>query len=367
MLDEREESRRRGSDHTWYVLEEHCIDNGVLKDGRVWPGGRAVVGHRREYFPFAHPELVPAFSRLLEGDEGGVLTFANKWGLLGYDGLIHLDPGRIEWSPYAEPPWKWFASEADRQGGFLDIQIRPVLMSPAMETRPGAFVIRRAERKDGDPLPWIWAHAETVRRLLRLIALLKEGTEGDIDRYLDRIAVERRVPRRRTDILFSLFQVAVGIDPQEEVETDIRPPRGHSFSLNTSAMDEARQLLSRVIDGNLRDVRPSVTTPYPRPREGTRLQRSLSFSALLSVIYWHVSESAIGQRAYRQCAECDKWFEQKHGLQNYCPPDLEGTESQCAVRARQRRFIADHPDYYQKYRARRTLAKGGNGEQAREQ
>ena len=148
--------------------------------------------------------------------------------------------------------------------------------------------------------------------------------------------------RYRYDTVFSHFLFAVGIESQQEIVTDTNNPKFTTYRLSgkTSPMDEARDLVSMVLDRNLADVRPLVLRTYERAVTATGLQRDLSFGALLSVIYWHLSESAIGHRAYRQCAECGGWFEQTHALQNYCPPYPKGTESRCAVRARQRRFKA---------------------------
>ncbi|HEX9429191.1 MAG TPA: hypothetical protein VF944_02345, partial [Candidatus Bathyarchaeia archaeon] len=114
--DEIQPSWAQGFTHGWEVAEEYEITGGVL---------RGKGPSRRMYFPMMHPEIPGEVAKLRREDEAGVLEFARAYGSLGFSGLV----------------------PAERRCG-------------------------------GDPLPWIWAHAETLHIGLQLILFLQES---DVD------------------------------------------------------------------------------------------------------------------------------------------------------------------------------------------
>ena len=333
MPDKRIEARSRGSDGQWRVLRQYCIDDGILREGQVWPGGRSVQGPICYYYPFAHPELVTNVASLKKGDERAVLDFACQWGLQGYDDLILYHPG------WLEPDDK------------------------------GELVTRTEERKGGDPLPWIWAHAETVRRILRLIRLLAkcrdaessydkdtrqaEAPVRELETYLASIASPFSgmppLSSKTGDSIYTHFDLAIGIEPIETLP-DIRVASGVTVGARHHPEEEwdrmtpqmmAERIVADVLNGNLHGVEPLVRH---QRFEASGLDRYFAFPSLLSAVYWHLSDAAIGINAYIQCQwrGCGKWIQQEHGHQRYCPPKEEGKESLCSLKARQYRWEQSH-------------------------
>ena len=91
----------------------------VYADYEVLHGVLRPVGdlaHR--YLPPDHREIVDDIAKLHEGDDSGLLAFARTWGLLGYRG----DP------------------------------------------------------REGDPVPWVWAHSRNIRMVLDLTSICKRVT-----------------------------------------------------------------------------------------------------------------------------------------------------------------------------------------------
>src|SRR5207253_2488073 len=90
------EAERRRSTFLLVVEGEYEVRDGLL---RVTQCGRDEVV--REYFPMATRGVLGEFSRLPIGDEDSLCEFANRWGLLGFDGMSRA---RLGGDPVA---WVW--------------------------------------------------------------------------------------------------------------------------------------------------------------------------------------------------------------------------------------------------------------------
>jgi hypothetical protein len=237
------------------------------------------------YYPIAHPELVSALANLTNGDEQLVLDFANEWGHLG-----SAEPGSPDWPSGA------------------------------------------------DPLPWIWAHAETIRRVLQLINLIANGSGSKLEDYLDSIAMPYRpviensrytryeiVPDRYLEGLVEYLDTQV---------LDIWEPTPKSPLPQKSPQEVGREIVTEVINHHLAGVGTGLSYLYGN---GDGFERNWSFSNLLTAVYWHISNAATGTTQYRQCVGCGRFFDLKHGLRRYCPPDYGG-ESLCSLKARQTKW-----------------------------
>ena len=148
---------------SWPLFEDYRIEHGVL-----WAVGKQVG----DYDPLTRPELAAEFAKLLEGDEMGLLEFARKWGLLGWD------TSRV-------PP------------------------------------------ENGDPLPWIWGQVQTVRLVLKLYHYLQERDDEGLAKFLqahrtsvqfDRDIVVAKVPTFK-DPTFAF--AAGGREPKQLAEETI--------------------------------------------------------------------------------------------------------------------------------------------------
>ena len=97
--------------------------------------GKIVIGESQKHRfcdPFVFPELPARLADVEDGDEDGTLAFVQEWGLLGYSELFTSRASAAQRAEFDSSYGQW-----------------------------------------GDPLDWIWAHARTVRILLKLISLLK--------------------------------------------------------------------------------------------------------------------------------------------------------------------------------------------------
>src|SRR5215510_5062226 len=115
----------------------------VIRNDRLWPQGEI----KYKYAPMIHPELPTEIAKLTRGDNNAVLRFARRYGLLGYRCVVEA---MLERQPSAEHPiWR-----------------------------------ERLPENEGEPLRWIWGHANTITVCLTLNNLLQEGDETALQNYL---------------------------------------------------------------------------------------------------------------------------------------------------------------------------------------
>jgi hypothetical protein len=303
-------ARAGGSVHEWSVAQVYEIRHGTLSRdtsanyrlaersarGEDVPNSEYEALSPKRYLPFAFPNLPIELSKLKPGDEEAVRKFAEFWGALGY-------------------------------GGFPNESGRTNLSAP-------------------EPLTWIWAHAETVSRVLKLIRLLRDSGNPD------ETEIDRRIA---TGKLSAFIDSIKEPDPPGGIEFDMQPffnpalgyknfffriARGtesidyiHGYEHPDTPLDPPEVVGSYVahetINANIREISPRVIL------EGGKPARSHSFPALISVIYWHLSNAAVGGIGYRTCAYCKSWFAAHSGKLEYCPPPPgKKGESTCAYNAR---------------------------------
>ncbi len=332
MQDERLEAKSRGSESPWLVHKNYRVDGSILKEGHDWSSGfKMTPGSPEYYYPAAHPEIVPAVASLTKGNETAVLEFAHLWGLLGRDVLVRHHPGLL---------------------GHHDTSER---------------VAREEEEKGGDPLSWIWAHAETVRRILQLIRLLAKCKDAELydkgtrqaeapvkklETYLESIAIPfsgtRPLSSDTDPFIRTHFELALGIAPVVDMssygmhsEITVNawrdPEKAKRDPMTPQRM--AQEIVGQVISSNLVGIEPSMRWHFT----SGGLERTFILPAPISAVYWYLSDAAVGGKGYIQCQwrKCGKWIQQEHGHQRYCPPE-KGKESLCSLKSRQDRWTSSH-------------------------
>ncbi len=331
MLTERQEAKSRGSTDLWWPAETCEIRNGVVV---------ATSAFSRPYYPVRAPELVREFVGLRDGDEDAVRAFVGRRGKLGY-------------------LWQ-------------------EILRAGLPREP-----------ENEPLEWICAHARTVHDLMKLIALLwptqsaasSGQTASRLTSFVNTIVTARHTPETSTFLgrTYLAFQHALNAWPhsyvvyardlisgvqewipyygdssdwtteEAQLELEAALARGTSQGFDDShgdlvppkrlkLTDEearwlARHIIKDVTNRNLRGVQPKLVLEGA----GARPHVSDSYPSLVSAIYRHVADAASGRKEYRYCVyeKCGKLFHVTDQRQIYCPPEIEGTESLCAMKARQ--------------------------------
>lgn len=265
--EEHERSRQQGFVGYWSIAEGYEIRDGFL---------RPLGDRKREYMPAApeHEGVLTDFARLEAGSEGAVIRFAEKWGLLGYNELM---------------------VSCGNAGGTVD----------------------------GDPLPWVEAHASGVKTCMRLIEYLNQGSREGLERFLSSLPTDSRGDAEKVTLLvFHGYGPWTGTVP-------------HTVFKDSSPEHIARVLILTIVNDNLQTIHPRLMLAEP----GGKLALYHDFAALLDVIYWRLARIAVSSERLSRCAYCGQYFLRTHGRQQYCPPP-EGTksrESLCSRKARAHR------------------------------
>lgn len=198
----------------------------------------------RSYLPMGTPGIVSEFARVRPGNAKSALRFVNRWGLLGHGALA----------------------------------------------RDGS----------GDPLDWIFAHANGVR-----VALTIRKHIGDDDRLHDYLS----------DLGESPFGYGIGlhIEPASELASLVRP--------GGEIIGGAENVyLRHIINPNLRGVYFQLMDGAPSKAlaEIGRYHLVIKWDALISVIYRHLADIVTGHRV-RLCDSCGLPFRVTQGRQRFCP------------------------------------------------
>jgi hypothetical protein len=242
------------------------------------------------YAPMVHEEITGRLAQLTRGDEAGVLAFAREYGHLGYR-------------------------------TFLPVDVR--LLKP-----------------HGDPLSWIWTHAETLRFCLEISELLQDG---DVDTLKDLVGAQHVTltevekwykPGEVADIddvRFLLQQPSLdfrGLSPARMVtERDKVRLEYYNFPNMKWCRDlngltyKATLFRNRVINANIEGIRRALPGGSRRSITGRSYWQ---FTALIETAYWHLADT-LDRGRIKRCEECQAPFIQRDKRQRFCPPPASPT------------------------------------------
>jgi hypothetical protein len=278
------ESRSRAFATTWWIAEDYAIDGAVVRplvNGRPVDPLRGPEAKAKEYSPLSYPEIVGEFAKLAGGQEGGILAFVRRYGLLGYWAAFRL----------AE---EWL----------------------------GATELGHDPEIRGDPVAWILAHASAVNLVLELAEALSDPAR--LVAHIQRLTV-------RDDRGFEQLSYAL-------------PRRGLTLASQVSqrpfrnSRDAALHVIVAILDVNLQGVSRGMGIER---RDDSRVPELVNLfypENLLDCIYWHLADAVVGSSICR-CENCQRFFIATHGRMRYCPR-LMGEEgvSRCMNQAKQRSF-----------------------------
>lgn len=168
-----------------------------------------------------------------------------------------------------------------------------------------------------EPLSWIWAHANGVRVCMELLSRL----EGQDQQQLAAFVKTLSAPAIRLG--GAKVSPAVAYGCRQDVTTT-------SVIGSGSPERAAQKIVELIINENLSGLSPELKWQEAEGgfSEGTR------FSALIEVIYWHLSRHALQMIGLSRCKGCEHFFPKTHGRQLFCPPENRETESRCGRRYR---------------------------------
>ena len=295
--DKIQQSERRGSVHYIEVADQYVIVDDVIvpnkgpeaPDYPEWPAMpekwmESEQKNDNSFLPFAETRLPLEMAKLANQDNQAILAFVGKRGLLGHQRLVDEDI-------------------ADHHEALL-----------------------YKAKHGGDPIDWVRHHAGTVKMVLGILESRQRSLEmGNPDILWQRL-LESCWPYAGPGSLVGC-QYSVGWHIEQQ-----------SFFLggDRSTADEvAARLLVSILRPNIKYLELSLIA-----QEDGGVLRSISFPCLLPVIYSLLADAAVGDRLYVKCAGCGDFFLQEDKRQRYCrhPTDPEGSESLCALKARQTRF-----------------------------
>jgi len=247
------------------VLDDYAIDEGMLiHNGAI----------RTRYHPETCPALPQQLARVSRGDTAAALAFVRTYGLLGY------------------------------------AQVAAAVGRQAHSDAPG------------DPLPWIWAQAETVALCLLLTYGLQTGDDATLQHGLR--AVQLPQPPQADG------------GPRLILPTVWDQPRVHvSWPAPLHSPEDwrtyARYIRREVLNAHLLGIRPQLVDRGATDRPGCQ------FQALIAMVYWHLLQIT-ARGVVQRCAEasCRAFFVQTRRMQRFCPAEAPVRTSRCAVRARRR-------------------------------
>ena len=165
--------------------------------------------------------------------------------------------------------------------------------------------IREPNDLVGDPLSFVWDHSSNVARLLKLIRALSESVESKVSAAIDAFLIPSQ------DSLLGARQLAWPAYTETHNRLYVREDTDTKVGY---------QLLADVTNSNI--SRTSLRfVPGASEQDGGRLTRSLHWSTLLEVIYWHLGSAAAGARELADCRFCGALFVKTDGRQIFCPPN----------------------------------------------
>jgi hypothetical protein len=254
-----------------FLTDAVVFDDYAINEGMIIPQGAI----RTRYHPETCPALPQQLARVSRGDTAAALAFVRTYGLLGY------------------------------------AQVAATVGRQAHSNAPG------------DPLPWIWAQAETVALCLLLTYGLQTGDDATLQHGLRAVQLPQSP---HADSGPRLIIPAVWDQPRVHV---CWPSPLHSPE---DWRTYARVIRREILNAHLLGVRPQLVDGGAMDHSGCQ------FQALLAVVYWHLLHLAV-QGGVQRCAEasCRAFFVPTRRTQRFCPPEAPARHSRCAVRAWRRR------------------------------
>ena len=188
----------------------------------------------------------------------------------------------------------------------------------------------------------ILSHAATMRAVLRGQQALNEGDEQAIQRFMRECAPFRPVPGVKVDgpeskALLSMqgWEYAAGLKPRQQW-----------YGKAPSATALVKQMIRDATNANMEGLTPALE---PSQGDDSPPVLSVHWGALYEVIWWHAA-AGISRCADIALCECGALFERTKSGQRFCPPTPEQraeaasglgrAQSRCAVRARNRKYMA---------------------------
>jgi hypothetical protein len=311
--EEHEESRSRLFTTLWPVAEDYIIEEGVLYPllgGQkfVLMGTQQVAARELldpTYMPLAHSELPSEFAKVSGGGEDKVLAFVRRYGHLGYsEALTEFEAGALR-----------LAKDSQYEMPFaLDKGYDPQL--------------------PGDPLAWIFAHADTVKLAGDLAAALQRPSGA-------RALLERRITESLhpggAAVLGPSISYARATRGWRRPHQVYAPAPGHPHAPEGGWEGAALRIIASILNANLGGVRRFMSV---EDEEASRPGLVSLFQPrnLLDGIYWLLADEVAGEQL-RTCQACGHFFAATDERMKYCPPPkgIEGP-SRCMHREKMRRF-----------------------------
>lgn len=252
---------------TWPTYKK-CI----IQDHRLRPNIEDKDREISFYSPGGREELPNEIAKLERNDQVATLAFAHRYGLLGYS---ELSESKVQ-QPY------------------------------------------------GDPLDWIWLHAET----LALCLSLKEMLDGRATNSLNRRLLD--FPQGKADSSYPAPCVTFASRETLQQRTFF-VPSGPSRAAVLQSL--AANILGAIVNANIERLHPVLTWSTKRQM----FRQHFRFTALIEVAYWHIANVLQGGKVVRCAgAGCRGIFIQTDRRQRFCPTGTK-QESTCAVRKRVQR------------------------------
>jgi hypothetical protein len=257
---------RWGFAQFWPVYDDY-----VIVDERLCRQGEKTYS----YAPMVHEELPSQLAKLTRGDEAGVLAFARVYGSLGYKEFV-------------------------------------------------PFVTRLAYV--GDPLSWIWAHAETIRLCLQLSKALQDDDLSTLNRVLsgqqvtacdvEALCEPAHVAAIQEQLRWAQStRPAVLIAERDTVRLDTwNVPNEVTRADTEREVYRVRAFRNRMINANIKGMVRELHTGWR-----TKDRSYWTFTALIETAYWHLANTVDGGKIVR-CEECQALFIQRDKRQRFCPP-----------------------------------------------
>lgn len=196
--------------------------------------------------------------------------------------------------------------------------------------------------QDGGPLElrMIFEHASTMRSVLHSQQVLNEGDDRAVERFVQECAPFQPVPGLQSEEPLSLlgWKYAAGPQSRRAWYGEVPIP---------GIVVRLRGMIRTTINDNLGRVAPALE---PSQEADPSPTLTLRWRSLYEVIWWHAAVIISRTADIATCEECGSLYERTKSGQRFCPPTPEQraeaasgrgrAQSRCAVRARNRRYIA---------------------------